>query len=85
MAKLKKQVIINKFNIGLGETHILHVWADNIVAQEVLAIDGISSISVYSQNPTTVCVDPRYDVDEVLAELEELLSAKVPDVFYDDP
>ena len=87
MAKIKKQVIISKFGIALGGggKHVLQVWADDIVVQEVKTIEGISDVIIHTQSPVTVCVDPRYDVDEVIAELDELLSAKIPDVFYDDP
>lgn len=85
MAKPKKQVIINKFGIGPGGSHVLQVWANDIVVREVMEIEGISNVSIYAQSPAVVCVDPRYDVDEVMEELEELLSAKIPDVFYNDP
>lgn len=85
MAKRKRAVVIHKFGTWLDGTWVLQIWADDIVAQEILAIEGISSVNMYAQKPVTVRTDPCYDVDEIIAELEELLSAKVPDVFYDDP
>lgn len=85
MAKLKKQVVIHKFGTRPDGTWVLQIWADNVVTQEVLAIVGVASVTIHTENPITVCTDPRADVDEVIVELEELLSAKVPSVFYDDP
>lgn len=77
MAKMKKKAVVRL----AGEISIF-VWADDIGGIE--SIEGVSEVSVSRRLPVYVFVDPRYDAKDVLREIEELLLAEVPAVFYEE-
>lgn len=77
MAKPKKKVIVEVLRFAGA----LHVWADNLLVDDLISIEGISDVVVTSTLPWIVFIDIRYDIDEVAEELLELLDASVPDVF----
>ena len=81
MTKKKKE-----FHIDQYIKSFLNVYVDNpdIVAQEIQAIEGILGVEEDELlRCLTVYLDPRYDVTEVRAEVEQLLSSKVPEVFQE--
>lgn len=80
MARPKKNVIVKVF----GQTKLIDVWADNLVASEILSIEGVTQILAEKTLPWLIATDPRFDVNEVAAEIEALLSPKVPEAFYDE-
>ena len=67
MATRKREVEINK----ISEAFVV-VWCDVNPAQ-LLGIEGISGVTSYSQpGKYNVEIDPRYDADEVCAEIRAL-------------
>ena len=87
MAKPKRDIIVRIVidNAKEARTGIIYVWANNIMSSDVLSIEGVESVDIGQANPAFVYVNARYDAKEVAAELEELLSAKVPSAFYGSP
>lgn len=87
MAKPKVDFIISVVRSEKNSTGIIHLWIDEIIIRDIMSIEGIASIDIpHSPNaPTFVYVNARYDAHEVAAEMEELLSAKIPDAFYESP
>ncbi len=78
MAKPKKDVVTKI------EGSIIYLWANDLTTSDILSIEGIVKVLGSRELPWMIQVDARYDINELAEELEELLSAKVPGVFYDD-
>lgn len=78
MANKKVDVIVKKVNDS-----VIYVFCDDRarIAKELENISGISSIHIWSDRLDVWVSDPRYDTDEVAQEIQELLTAEVPDVF----
>jgi len=81
MAKPKKDVIVEVLH-----NKSIRVWCNNPgqVVTELKTIEGITSILYLSTfGSIHLSTDPRYDISEIAQEIEELLTAEVPDVFKD--
>ncbi len=83
MAKMKRDIIVRAMvdNATEARSGVIHVWANGLIASDVMSIGGVYGVDVGKAGPAFVYVDARYDVGEVAAEIEELLLASVPDVF----
>ena len=79
MAKPKKSVLA-KVMSGL----IVRVWANDLILEDVLSVEGVVKVIASCELPWWFLIDDRYDPEEVATELEELLSSKVPGVFYNE-
>jgi hypothetical protein len=60
----------------------LEVYAD-INDDELAGIEGVQCIERSVSGCVSVFIDPRYDIDDVQHEIEELCKVTVPDVFAD--
>ncbi len=78
--------------MSLTETNLTKICPNNNIlvwttqpekeVSEIGNIEGVSNAKmVTARNPIFVTVDPRYDIKEIAAEIERLLTAEVPDVF----
>lgn len=82
MAKPKYDVIIVKSPV----TGVLRIYCSNHAQQasEIKSIEGVNLVSIYDDCLSTY-VDPRYDLDEVAAEIENMLTpVEIPEAFLDD-
>lgn len=79
MAKPKQRFLIKKLD---GHVHLYIDDAGGQVA-DILMIEGVTGAYIPSHNVNLMLIDidPRYDVSEVAAEIEGLVTAEVPDVF----
>lgn len=64
---------------------MLLIYCDNHAnqASEIQSIEGVSSVTIW---PTSLWahIDPRYDLDEVASEVEEMLApVEIPRAFLD--
>lgn len=80
MAKQKRKVFIDVIFSSVG-TLIVYCDRPREVISEVAGIEGVRDAFVGFDGRLLVLTDPRYDVQEVITEIEELLTAEVPDVF----
>lgn len=81
MAKPKRAVVIRKLSVG-----VLWVYCEHHAEQaaEVGAIEGISAVTIWG-DMLWVWVDPRYDLDEVAAEVEVMLTpVEIPEAFLQE-
>lgn len=80
MAKPKQKILIQ---VVCSLPHILRIWMDNPAryTQEVLNTAGVSSVLEVHNDSMDIILDPRYDKDEVIKDLEKLLTSEVPDIF----
>jgi hypothetical protein len=79
MAKPKRKTLIKV----LPPDNIT-VWTDEPAKELKLlaSIEGVDHINLIgSGNPIYIKIDPRYDLKEVAAEITDLLTAEVPDIF----
>lgn len=85
MAKPKQRILIKKFEFKGIVTKAVNLYIDDAAGQlaDVLTIEGVTEayVSSHNVNLMLIDVDPRYDLDEVGAEIESLVTAEVPDVF----
>lgn len=69
-----------------GQAFPIRIWVSD--PEQHLAdcesVEGVAMVNYLSGGPIFIIVDPHYDVQEVAAELEELLTAEVPDVFREN-
>lgn len=81
MAKPRRNVVIQKVP---GSSMII-IWAQNHkrFASDISSIEGISSVYI-EEDCLHVFTSPIYDNDEIVAEIEQLANAEVPDVFKED-
>lgn len=81
MAKPKRAVVIEEIR-AVG---VLFIYCDHHVDQaaEVKSIEGISSVIIW-EDKLWAYVDPRYDLDEVAAEVEAMLTpVEIPEAFLE--
>lgn len=79
MAKRKKAV-----HVEVTMHSVIVVTCDDMkmATKEIGLVEGVGWVDFLDKiNFIHVHVDPRYDAQEVAAEIELLLSAEVPDVF----
>jgi hypothetical protein len=78
MAKPKQSVLVN-----VCSNHNIIVWTDHPERdiKDIAGIEGVTRATIYSGNPIFLSIDPRYSADEIAAEIENLLTAEIPDVF----
>ena len=71
MAKPKCAVVIEK----LYSTRMLIIYCDHHAEQaiEIKSIEGVASVTIW-EDRLWAYIDPRYDLDEVAAEIEVILT-----------
>jgi hypothetical protein len=69
MAKRLKEVHISRTESSPG---LLTVWVDSVYDKDIAAIAGVSNASRLIPQFMVLIVGPRYDVEEVMAEIVEL-------------
>lgn len=79
MAKPKGNYRIKKYNYGFG---ITFAQVPPNFLEEIRQIEGITRVSFsLLHNDLIVVVNQLYDRDEIIAEVEQLLSSEVPSAF----
>jgi hypothetical protein len=79
MAKPKHDVVIVK-SVSVGA---LRIYCSNHAQQasEIKSIEGVNLVGIYD-DCLYAYVDPRYDLDEVTAEVENMLApVEIPEAF----
>lgn len=66
MAKRQSEILVERCPSG-----VLHVWADENVGRVIKDIQGVADVMLLCGS-YSVSLDPRYDADEVIAEIERL-------------
>ena len=74
MATKKREVIINK-----APTHSLNVYADPSAPTIIAQVEGVLAIYPIPGSSTFVVTDPRYDIDEIIADIENAIEAAIQD------
>lgn len=84
MAQRKRNIVIESY--GHGQKFV--VWAD-LKAPHYFSIEGVVEVSpIQDDQSRFVIYDPRYDIEDIKTELEELadkLAADVLDNFTEHP
>lgn len=62
------------------KSKVISIWCDKRHWNDLTIIEGIEQ-AFSMNNRLDLYIDPRYSIDEIANEIEELLSAQVPDVF----
>jgi len=53
---------------------LLHIWADNAHENVITNVDGVASVMPLKKNLFSVEIDARYNVDEVIAAIEQAVN-----------
>lgn len=79
MAEPKVQLLVVHSAAVEERPHCIIIWTDNPARDfvKIKRIEGANTVMMLIR----VCVDPRYDPQEMAEEIRELLAAEVPDVF----
>ena len=82
MAKPKRKIVIGVHKSEVVPGMSIYIANPEDHMRDVSSVEGVLTVSLFSsRNSLMVTTDPRYDVSEIAQEIEELLTAEVPDVF----
>lgn len=79
MAKLKYPILVTAMSRPTEAMEgVINVWANNVGKREsdIYRIEGITITRVEHDNQLKALTDPRYDIDEIVAEIKALFAEK---------
>ena len=81
MAKPKYDVMVKVFRRDL----LIQVWSDDpkMSAAKISGVEGINYVIGGPTSPVFAYLDPRYDINEVAEEIEEIFSSEALKVFLE--
>ena len=75
MATKKRNVVITKSAIPQG----LYVYADPGASAVISQLEGVLTSHPVPESFTIVVLDPRYDTDEMITDIENAIEAAIQD------
>ena len=75
MATKKREVIITKSTVPQA----LYVYADPSAPTIIAQVEGVLAVYPIPGSFTFVVTDPRYDIDEIIADIENAIEAAIQD------
>lgn len=82
MAQRKRDVVVSQTAV-MKEHRLICVYIAPYLLPELLKIEGLKAIDLtYSPTSPTCFISPLYDMDEVIAEIENL-GTPIPEAFLE--